>query len=71
VLRDVAIRDVRSSVDANGRHIGIAGRKLEPLIRDKDGFELQALGGSEADVLDVPGCSVGVEPELHRADASG
>src|SRR5690606_4794354 len=65
MLHDVAIGDVGTTLHAHRAHVGIARKKLYPLIGNEHRLQLQPLRGAQAYVLDVSRHCVGIHPELH------
>src|SRR4051812_28296693 len=66
MLHDVAISHVRPTIDAYHRRMHVARWHQQPLVRDEERLEREAIRCPEADLLHIAGRGVGIEPELHR-----
>src|SRR5262245_27978661 len=69
--RDVLVRDIRPAVHPHRRDQRIARRRLEPLVGHEYGLDLQTLGRAEYQLLHVPGCGVGIDPDLQAGFTQG
>jgi hypothetical protein len=65
--RDVLVGHIGPAVHPHGAHERVAGRGLEPLIRDQQRLDAQSPGGPEDQLLHVPRRGVRVDPDLHGA----
>jgi hypothetical protein len=65
VLRDIAVGDVRSAIDAHSRDVRISGRNRQAHVCHEDGGEGEPIRRPEADFLHWLWSGVGVDPQCH------
>jgi hypothetical protein len=63
VLGDIPVGYVWSAINPNRGDVRIADRGAQTLVGHEDRRNLQAFGGAEYEIFDVPGRCVGVDPD--------
>lgn len=66
MLRDILVRDIRAAIHPYCRDEWVSIRRCQPLVGDKNRFDLKPAGCAEYQLFDIPRSGIGIDPDSQR-----